>query len=837
MLCRGCHDPAQSAFIQKHRGVAVTSGCMGCHNPHSADTAALLKRVTHQPVSAGQCQQCHGTVAGPLALKKEANALCLDCHPRTQAQELHSPYRAGKCLTCHAPHASEFPAMLARPGGTLCGQCHGAMVAKKAVSDHPPFREGNCLACHLGHGATAKGLLKGGAESICLPCHDRHGGGMRVMSHQPAREGKCLVCHQPHSSDSPRLLRGGEGRICLTCHQETAREKGRVNQHRPFADGQCSQCHAPHGAPGEAMLKRPLANGELCLGCHGQLKNSPGRHAPFQQGKCLLCHNAHAGDGEALATDDAARNCLECHPAVATLLQAKGVLHQPFADRNCAACHLAHGGSLANGLKKPQPTLCLGCHQEIAQAWQEGKPHQAAVESCANCHLAHGSTKAGLLKGSLKELCLNCHPMSEKELLASHQGITPRGDSCSLCHDPHGSTEAKLLHAKGHEPFSKGECRSCHAVATELPKATMAANSICFSCHPRKAFQGRVVHRPVQEQGCAVCHSLHAAKFGGLLPVAAGKLCLRCHREIATTQRFSHQPAKDGRCLGCHAPHASESPNLLPTDLAAACFSCHKEVDKRYGQPHQPFQQGQCTACHLAHGSDTVQLLKGEDEELCQRCHAATTIRSLHSFAMPIKGCLTCHSPHGGEDKGMLRQHLHEPFKKGCTPCHQGDQPVSTRVCLKCHAQVAKDYALIHSHLTDSGTGNGCVGCHSPHAGNDRMLLVGSPQQVCLRCHQDTYARHEGKASQHQKRGECLACHAAHGGDAPAMLKGDGNTVCMACHASQGTFSHPVGEKVRDPRNGQMMTCVTCHDPKGTDFPYQLKLNGQKALCLQCHNY
>ncbi len=172
-----------------------------------------------------------------------------------------------------------------------------------------------------------------------------------------------------------------------------------------------------------------------------------------------------------------------------------------------------------------------------------------------------------------------------------------------------------------------------------------------------------------------------------------------------------------------------------------------------------------------------------------------------------------------------------------CDPCHQGDRPVATQVCLSCHPAVAKDYTLTHNHLTDHQDGNACVVCHSPHAGNDKNLLAGTPSQVCLSCHQDSYLRHQGKASRHPKMGNCLTCHAGHGGDAPAMLKGDGNSVCTGCHKNQGTFTHPVGGKVLDPRNGQPLTCVTCHDPKGTDFPYQLKRDGEKDLCEPCHNY
>jgi predicted CXXCH cytochrome family protein len=584
------------------------------------------------------------------------------------------------------------------------------------------------------------------------------------------------------------------------------------------------------------MLKTSLDQGKLCLSCHAKSKGESTRHQPFAQGRCQLCHNAHAGDGQAMAEKEVGQICLDCHQQTAARLKEK-TLHQPFAERACTACHAPHGSSVANDLLKPDPTLCLGCHQVIAKAWQDGKPHQAAVDGCANCHVGHASAGPGLLKNAVGALCLGCHPMSPDELAAKHKGIRPGADSCHRCHNPHGGAEAKLLYSKTHPPFAKGQCQTCHPAGSASPKPVGVSDSLCFGCHDRKSFQGRVVHQPVQEKPCSVCHNLHAAAHDHLLPLPAGKLCGRCHDASKQEQRFMHQPYTDGRCLNCHAAHASEAANLLPVDLASACFSCHQEQVKSYGFPHSPFKKGQCGACHLAHGSDTLQLLKAEDERLCLPCHSVDSVRGSHPFTVKIKGCLTCHDPHGGDAKSMLRKVLHAPYKQGCDRCHHGEEVVTTKVCLSCHPQVKKDYLLIHSHLTDNAAGNGCVSCHSPHAGNDRMLLAGTQARVCLRCHQDTADRHRGKASRHQKMNECLSCHTAHGGDAPAMLKGDGNTVCSGCHKSQGAFSHPVGTKTIDPRNGQMMTCVSCHDPKGTDFPYQLRLGGEKELCVQCHKY
>ena len=45
----------------------------------------------------------------------------------------------------------------------------------------------------------------------------------------------------------------------------------------------------------------------------------------------------------------------------------------------------------------------------------------------------------------------------------------------------------------------------------------------------------------------------------------------------------------------------------------------------------------------------------------------------------------------------------------------------------------------------------------------------------------------------------------------------------------------PVGDKVIDQRTGQMMTCVTCHDPMGSPNRYHLVLSAKKELCTQCH--
>jgi predicted CXXCH cytochrome family protein len=46
---------------------------------------------------------------------------------------------------------------------------------------------------------------------------------------------------------------------------------------------------------------------------------------------------------------------------------------------------------------------------------------------------------------------------------------------------------------------------------------------------------------------------------------------------------------------------------------------------------------------------------------------------------------------------------------------------------------------------------------------------------------------------------------------------------------------HPLGADRLDPRTGEPITCVTCHDPHGTEFPMQLRGDQKRGLCLECH--
>ena len=375
-------------------------------------------------------------------------------------------------------------------------------------------------------------------------------------------------------------------------------------------------------------------------------------------------------------------------------------------------------------------------------------------------------------------------------------------------------------------------------LAVFLPASASAAVNVCFDCHKKSEFQGKVVHKPLAKGECSSCHNPHVAHFKGLLERQGADLCYKCHlgKKKTFNQGVVHPPVRQGECLSCHAPHVSSRKGLLKDSLSATCFTCHDELKGKSKHTHAPFAKGQCSSCHYPHQSEFGQLLVNEPDKLCASCHTSQDLQNGHkNYPGSLRNCLSCHNPHGSDRKGLIRNVLHAPFAEGCNECHSVDgKEAGTRNCLRCHEEVSSGMHAVHSHLTGSSE-NTCVTCHSPHAADSRILLKGTQEQVCYSCHEDTLGRFRDKLYKHSGAEECSDCHDVHGSNELAMLRGDGNQVCERCHETQGEFTHPVGDKVTDPRSGQMVSCLSCHMPMGSDYKYQLTFSGSKDLCVQCH--
>jgi predicted CXXCH cytochrome family protein len=369
--------------------------------------------------------------------------------------------------------------------------------------------------------------------------------------------------------------------------------------------------------------------------------------------------------------------------------------------------------------------------------------------------------------------------------------------------------------------------------------ATAFGASVCFECHERSMFKGKLIHEPVARESCISCHNPHAAKHAGLLNKEVSELCFSCHgeKEGSFTSGIVHVPVRRGQCNACHEPHASATKGLMKGKFADSCFNCHESLERSFKYMHEPYAKGRCQSCHSPHNADNYQLLNVSAGKLCQRCHTKADITKFHrNYPVAINTCLSCHNPHGSNNKKIIRNVRHAPFTEDCTTCHEDSSgEVSQEICLDCHDEINEFLLTSHNHLTDAG-GNSCINCHSPHAGDTEKLLKNRQVLLCRSCHDDVFTRHEDNIFAHTATAnDCQVCHTVHGTNQVAMLKGDANSVCLGCHPNQGQFSHPVGAGIIDPRNNLEATCLSCHHPHGTDFRGQLRMSGQEELCKQCH--
>lgn len=381
-------------------------------------------------------------------------------------------------------------------------------------------------------------------------------------------------------------------------------------------------------------------------------------------------------------------------------------------------------------------------------------------------------------------------------------------------------------------------------IAISFPLFLSASNNgdTCFKCHKKSKFiTGASVHKPVKGKKCILCHMPHVSKFDKLLNISPDELCNKCHKKLfkeANRKKFKHPPFTKKACIRCHNSHSSNFAYLLKKNPAKLCVSCHKKLEKSFKYSHQPFKKGKCLSCHSAHASNDLKFLKKQGSKICLTCHKISDkLKKKHKMNFTQYNCLSCHNPHGSSEKSLLRKISHNPYAANkCNSCHNKNN--NRELCLQCHKKVLSSFDKIHNHLLGGESKNSCLICHSPHAGDTNALLKDAPKRLCQDCHFETYSQKHNSLYVHPQWDQCIDCHNAHGEDNVAMLKGGGNKSCSSCHETQGKFTHPVGEKFKDPRNGQTITCITCHNTMGTNFKYNLKLSGEGELCLECHkNY
>jgi predicted CXXCH cytochrome family protein len=313
--------------------------------------------VVHEPMSTGQCGECHDPHGGRdrmLLKAPSVGELCARCHVDVVGanRKVHGPVAAGACAVCHSPHASRYPSLLVAEGPALCTGCHVTTQAQLETLRiiHAPVAD-DCLTCHDAHASNYEMMLTEEPKTLCLSCHETIAYIVETATVQHAAvttKRECLNCHEAHASDYPSILQTDMLTLCFECHDREIEmpdgtklanikqiiETG-TSLHGPIAQDNCAPCHQIHGGDRFRLLTKEYP---------------PEFYAPFEKESyalCFSCHDAAVVRDERTTTLTNFRNGdLNLH-----------YLHvnRPRKGRTCRACHETHASKEPNFIRESVP--------------------------------------------------------------------------------------------------------------------------------------------------------------------------------------------------------------------------------------------------------------------------------------------------------------------------------------------------------------------------------------------------------------------------------------------------------------------------------------------------
>ncbi len=306
LLCTACHVKTgwpTSSHADAAVSLAGVTGCLNCHDTHSAGGAVRLLKTALEEET---CLNCHkpGVLAGAKDIQTEIGKSYH--HPVEDAVGVHDPEEAlpairyhVECADCHNPHQlKDDVSVVEAPfvNGSLKG-VKGIAINGSPTVGYAKYEYEVCFRCHAGSAFVTTDIITRQIEEDNIRlCFDpvnpsfhpvaTSGKGTSVPSLRPefslASRIYCTDCHNsddstkaggagpngPHGSDyepllianyetgypPPQTYSPGAYALCFRCHYDTILLS--VNSTFPkhsfhvVTQGiPCSVCHDPHGIP------------------------------------------------------------------------------------------------------------------------------------------------------------------------------------------------------------------------------------------------------------------------------------------------------------------------------------------------------------------------------------------------------------------------------------------------------------------------------------------------------------------------------------------------------------------------------------------------------------
>ncbi len=319
-----------------------------------------------------------------------------------------------------------------------------------------------------------------------------------------------------------------------------------------------------------------------------------------------------------------------------------------------------------------------------------------------------------------------------------------------------------------------------------------------------------------------------------------------CH-DAMTTAPVVHAPVKDNECDVCHEADDEEVHEFaFPDTSAEMCYGCHKSVTKKEFV-HAPVEADELpctTSCHSPHSGADKAMLKAETStEMCLDCHDTFEPADMYHQSPEADGCSSCHDSHSSDSAKFLRA---EPPEL-CNSCHTD------------MAEAVEANAVVHGPVA-----LGCDSCHDPHNALAGKGLEVTGPELCTSCHADFAETLSAMADRHplllEDKG-CQGCHDPHASENKMVLLDSPRQLCLTCHAEsiEATDGRMIEDlsilaEVDEDDDTEILlhgplvsgTCAGCHEPHGSEAPRFLRKTYPDTfyseydldaydLCFSCH--
>jgi DmsE family decaheme c-type cytochrome len=267
--------------------------------------------------------------------------------------------------------------------------------------------------------------------------------------------------------------------------------------------------------------------------------------------------------------------------------------------------------------------------------------------------------------------------------------------------------------------------------------------------------------------------------------------CQVCHdKPTGSTFAHSKHASLDHSCANCHAnveehfkAQTSGQPGPVPTlknksaqEINATCLTCHEKANQAsFLSSMHARRNVACTTCHSIHSfkSDKAQLKTKTDSETCFTCHKTERAKSLRTSHHPVRegkmGCTSCHNPHDGVRRKMIKADS------------------NNELCYTCHAEKRGPFLFEHAPVRED-----CVTCHEPHGSNHARMVNQKLPNLCWNCHL-TGSGHFGSGDNFStEKGVPVAPPGAPSGY-PTVNSRFVERACRTCHVKLHGSNHPSG--------------------------------------------